>query len=116
MPNPQFVEQKALSLSEVKLVLHDLEKRDEQLNFLSNKTKDYLDAFPPLSNPKREDLLKKLNELGVTRLKEEISAKIVDFLPKNTNDLKVIIQAYNLTLSKKDQDSIVEVVSKFVKE
>ncbi|MFH0700990.1 MAG: hypothetical protein V2A62_00980 [Candidatus Woesearchaeota archaeon] len=116
MPNFQFVEQKPLSLSEVKLTLHELEKRDGQLNFLSNKTKEYLDTFPPLSNPKREELTKKLSELGVTRLKEEIVAKIIDFLPKNNNDLKVIIQAYNLTLSKKDQDSIVEVVSKFVKE
>ena len=116
MANPQFVEQKALSLSEVKEILQEAEKRDNQLNFLSNKTKEYLETFVPLSEKKREELVKKLNELGVTRLKDEITAKIVDFLPKTSNDLKILIQAYNLTLSKKDQDSIVEVVSKFVKE
>jgi DNA-directed RNA polymerase subunit F len=116
MPNPQFVEQKSLSLSEVKEILQEAEKRDNQLNFLSTKTKEYLETFVPLSANKREELAKKLNELGVTRLKDEITAKIVDFLPRNANDLKNIVQAYNLTLSKKDQDSIIEVVSKFVKE
>ncbi len=116
MANPQFVEQRALSLSEVKEILQEAEKRDNQLSFLSSKTKDYLDAFVPISADKREELIKKLNELGVTRLKDEITAKIVDFLPRSANDLKIIVQAYNLTLSKKDQDSIVEVISKFVKE
>ncbi|MBI4980158.1 hypothetical protein HZC30_01205 [Candidatus Woesearchaeota archaeon] len=116
MVNPQFIEQKPLSLGEVKEVLAKIEKRDTQMNFLSNKAKEYVQTFPPLSEKKREELHKKLAELGVTRLKEEVIAKITDFVPKDINELKVITQAYTLTLSKKDQDSIVEVVSKFVKE
>ncbi|MFA6462213.1 MAG: hypothetical protein WCV90_08180 [Candidatus Woesearchaeota archaeon] len=116
MPNPQLVEQKSLSLSEVKVILQDAEKRDGQLNYLSTKSKEYLETFIPLSPAKREDLIKKLGELGVTRLRDEIVAKIADFLPKTANDLKVVLQAYTMTLSKKDQDSILEVVAKFVKE
>lgn len=116
MANPQFVEQKPLSLGEVKDVLERIGKRDQQLNFLSNKTKEYLDSIVVLSKTKREELSKKLVELNVTRLKEEIMIKIIDFLPKTATELKVLLQGYNLSLSKKDQDSIIEVVSKFVKE
>jgi len=116
MPNPQLVDQKSLALSEVKDILQDAEKRDGQLNYLSTKSKEYLEAFVPLSSSKKEELVKKLNDLGVTRLREEIIAKIADFLPKTPNDLKTVLQAYTVTLSKKDQDSILEVVGKFSKE
>lgn len=116
MPSPQFVEQKSLSLGETKEIITDIEKRDKELGFLSNRTKEYVDTFVTLSPKKREELIKKLNGLGVTRLKEEIVGKIVDFIPKTAVDLKIVLAGYNVTLSKKDMDSIVEVVEKFVKE
>lgn len=116
MPNPQVIDQNSLSLSEVKVILQEAEKRDGQLNYLSTRSKEYLEVFVPLSVSKKEELIKKLGELGVTRLRDEIVAKIADFLPKTVNDLKVVLQAYTMTLSKKDQDSILEVVAKFVKE
>jgi DNA-directed RNA polymerase subunit F len=110
MPSPQFVEQKTLSLGETKDILVAIEKRDEQLGFLSNKAKEYAETFVTLSTKQREELIKKLNGLSVTRLKEEVVGKIVDFLPKNANELKVILSAYSMTLTKKDMDSIVEAV------
>ena len=116
MPSPQFVEQKPLSLGETKEVVAKIEKRDTELGFISNKVKEYLDAFVTLSPKKREELAKKLSGLGITRLKEEIVGKIVDFMPKTAVDLKILISGYNLTLSKKDMDSIVEVITEFVKE
>jgi DNA-directed RNA polymerase subunit F len=116
MPSPQLIEQKPISLGDAKEIITHIEKRDTQLNFISNKTKEYLETFVTISAKKREELAKKLAELGITRLKEDIIAKIIDFMPTEANDLKVILSGYNITLTKKDQDSIVEVVGKFVKE
>ncbi|MBI4983726.1 hypothetical protein HZC32_03720 [Candidatus Woesearchaeota archaeon] len=116
MANPQFIEQKALSLGEVKEILQAIEKRDGQLNYFSNKTKEYLDIMVTLTAHKRQELHKQLANLNLIRLKEEVMVKIIDFLPKNVSDLKVVLQGYNLSLSKKDQESIVEVVSKFIEE
>jgi DNA-directed RNA polymerase subunit F len=47
MANPQFIEEKSLSLVDVKATLQAIEKRDEELNYLSNKAKEYLDHFVP---------------------------------------------------------------------
>ena len=116
MPNPQFIEQKPLTLGEVKSAIEQAEKRDKELGFLSNKTKEYLDNFTVLNASKKEAFTKKLVDLNVTRLREEHIAKIIDFLPKTGNELKVLLQGYNLSLSKKDQDSIIEVVAGFAKE
>ena len=36
MANPQFIEQKSLSLVDVKVKIDEIEKRDKELNYLSN--------------------------------------------------------------------------------
>ena len=114
MPSPGFIEEKPLSLVDVKASLQSIEKRDEELNYLSNKAKDHLDHFVILSPDKKEELSKKLSDLNLTRLKEEHICKFVDFLPKDTEELKVILQSYPLSLSKKDQETIVNAVKDFV--
>lgn len=110
MANPQFIEEKGLSLVEVKTALDKIEKRDTTLNYLSGKSKDYVDSFVTISAAKKGELHKKLTELQLTRLKEEHIAKITDFLPKTVNELKIVLLAYPLSLPKKDQDSIVAAV------
>ena len=116
MTNPQIVEEKPLSLVDTKVLLKKIEKRDEGLNYLSNKAKEYLDAFVILSSKEKGELQKKLVALKLTRLKEEYINKIADFLPKTANELKAVLQAYPLSLPKKDQEAIIKVVKEFVKE
>lgn len=116
MSNPQLVENKPLSLVDVQEILTTIEKRDQQLSYNSNKVKEYLNNFKVLSKQQKDDLCKQLESLNLTRLKEEHFVKIIDFLPQTLNDLKIILQANNVTLPKKDQESIVNVVKEFVKE
>ena len=111
MPAPLFVSETPLALSEVKAVLHAIEKRDGSLNFLSNKAKEQQEIFVSLSKEKKQELYAKLSGLNLTRLKEEYYCKIIDFLPQNLEELKVILQSYPLSLSKKDQESIVGAVT-----
>ena len=110
MPNPEFIEEKGLSLVDVKVAIDKIETRDTTLNYLSQQSKDYLDSFVTLSAAKKGELHKKLQGLELTRLKEEHISKITDFLPKTVNELKIVLLAYPLSLPKKDQDSIVAAV------
>ena len=115
MTSPRFVEESTIDLSEVKSILEGVDKRDEELNYRSNKTKEFLDSFcGALSDKHIVDLRKKLVDLNLTRLKEEHIVKIVDFLPTTAQDLKVVLQAYPLSLPKKDQDAIIDAVKGFV--
>tara|TARA_Y100000310_G_scaffold343806_1_gene453221 strand:- start:1819 stop:2166 length:348 start_codon:yes stop_codon:yes gene_type:complete len=113
MVNPQFVEEKSLSLVDAKVILDKIQKRDEEMNYLSNKAKEYLDGFVILTPKKKEELQKILNDLNLTRLKEDHIMKIIDFLPKTIDDLKVVLQAYPLSMPKKDQEAIVKAVKEF---
>src|SRR3989344_8444560 len=114
MPAPQFVSEAPLALSEVKATLHSLEKRDGSLNFLTNKAKEQQELFVSLSVEKKNALYAKLSGLNLTRLKEEHFCKIIDFLPKNMDELKVVLQSYPISLPKNDQESIVEALKDFV--
>ena len=66
MANPQFIEQTPISLVDVKEQLKKLEKRDKELNYLSNKCKEYTDAFVVLDPKDKEELYKKLVDLNLT--------------------------------------------------
>src|SRR3989344_4782938 len=111
MPSPQYLSETPLALAEVKAILQSVEKRDESLNFLSNKAKEQQEVFATLSKGKKDELYSTLTGLNLTRLKEEHYCKIIDFLPQNLEELKVILQSYPLSLSKKDQESIVAAVT-----
>lgn len=115
MASPQFIEEKPLSLVDTKEILKEIEKRDKELKFLSNKAKEYLEAFVTISPKDKEELHKKLADLSLVRLKEEYMAKIIDFLPTTVNELKVVLQAYPVSLPKKDQEAIIQTVVDFVK-
>ena len=110
MTNPQFIEEENLSLADVKDIMKGIQKRDEELNYRTNKAKEFFEQFDNiLSKSKKKELL----DLGLTRLRKDHMMKIIDFLPTTANDLKIVLQAYPLSLSKKDQDTIVGAVKEF---
>ena len=114
MTNPQFIEEENLSLADVKDIMKGIQKRDEELNYRTNKAKEFFEQFDNiLSKSKKKELLEKLQDLGLTRLRKDHMMKIIDFLPTTANDLKIVLQAYPLSLSKKDQDTIVGAVKEF---
>jgi len=115
MANPQFVEERTVTISEAKTVLQEIEKRDKELTYRSNKTKEFFDNFvKDTAKDRDKELRTKLSTLDLTRLKDEHITSIINFLPTTINDLKVILQAYPLSMPKKDQESIVTVVKEFV--
>ena len=113
MPNPQLIEEKPVTLVDLRADLEKIEKRDKELNYRSNKAKEYIHNFVDLSMEKKEELQKKLIKLDMVRLKEAHIIKIIDFLPKDVDDLKVILQAYPVNMPKKDMDSIITLVKEF---
>ncbi len=116
MTAAKLVESKPVTLTQVKAALDEIQKRDTELGYRSTKVKDFLETFPPvLSIKRKEDLYKKIDALGLTRIREEQIVKIIDFLPQTADDLRVVLAAYPLSLPKKDQDAIVSVIGDFSK-
>ncbi|MBS3118997.1 hypothetical protein J4417_04980 [Candidatus Woesearchaeota archaeon] len=115
MVKPEFLEEKPLTMAEVAAEIKDIERRDTELDFRSNKTKEYLEMVEIISEDKAKKLKKKIEELNFTRLKEVHIVKLIDLLPQTADEVKVILQAYSLNLSKKDMESLAEAIKEFKK-
>lgn len=115
MLKPKILSETPISLSQLKSDLERVKTRDGELNFRGQKTEEHLQIFVKLSVDEANELKKKLDDLQIPRLKEEIIIKLVDLLPANSEDLKVIMQGYNLTLTADNLKKIADVIGEFKK-
>lgn len=104
-----IVEEKPLAMAEVAEKLAEVEKRDKELSFRANKTKEYLSHF--VSKKKVNDIKKKMQGLDIMRLKDRTIIKIIDLMPKDMDSLKVILTGENITLKEDDLKKILEALS-----
>jgi DNA-directed RNA polymerase subunit F len=112
----KILNESPLSAAEVKDELKQIRERDGELNFRATKTEDYLNQLVTLGPKKVKELKKKLEDLKITRLREQHIAKIMDVLPTTEKDVKVLVQGYAITVTKENMKKIADTVKEFVKE
>lgn len=112
--NPEILEKTAMSIPEVKKELKAIQKRDEELNFRSQRTLDYANEFSKLKDKETKELIKKLEELEIPRLKDIHIKKIVDLMPVNDKQLKVIFSSYTITVNSDNIKKIMGVVQEYL--
>ena len=110
MSNLKVVDEKAMSLIKLKEDLELIEKRDEELNFRANRTKEYLNMFVKMDSKEFESLMKKIEELNIPRLKEKHIIKILNVMPENMDSLKAVLSGETITIKDEDIKKIVDVL------
>ncbi len=115
MEEIEIIEETPLSLSEVKKLIKKKEKEGEEPNFRMARTLEYISFFKEINEKKSEELKKKITSLNIPRMKEDILVKILDILPKSTDELKMIMQGHTLTISKENMEKIVKAVKEVYK-
>jgi len=108
MPSFEVLEEKPISMAEMKVLLKGIKERDEELSFRGNKTEEYLGQFVDISDKKALETIQNIRELNIPRLKDEHIVKIVDIWPGNMEELKVVLQGYTITVSKENMEKIVK--------
>ena len=109
MANLEIINEKSLSMQELKDKLDQIKKRDKDLNPREIKTYDYINRFVKKDVKK---LKENLGNIGILRLKDKHINKIIDILPKDIDDLKSILSGENLTLKQEDLGKIIETIKK----
>jgi len=105
----EIIEENPISLVGVKGIL----KGKKELSERELKVKEYIDVFGKLDKKKEAELRKKLNSLEISRLKDRHIVKIIDLLPEDVDDLKVLMSGEPLSLKQEDIKKIVNVVKDF---
>ncbi len=112
--NINTVSQTPISLAHMKLELEKIKTRDTELGFRSTKTDEFLQSLS-LDAKKSDELIKKIETLEIPRLKLEHIIKIADLMPATIEELKVIFQAYTITVSQENMKKIQVLVDEYVK-
>jgi len=113
MARPEVLKETPITIVELKEEIGKIKKRDGELNFRATKTEEYLEQFVSLSQKKTEELKEKIEKLAIPRLKDEHIIKIIDLMPANVEVLKVLLQAYTITVTQENLKKIVGVVQDY---
>lgn len=109
MTDIDVIEQRPITLLELKEKLDSKKSGGKELNFRANKVHTYLEEFT--SGRKNDDVYKKISDLKIQRLKEKHIVKIVDLMPEDLDSLKVIFVGEAITLKPEEQKQILDVVN-----
>jgi len=110
---PKIIEEKPLSMLDVKDMLSKIKKRDEELNFRANKTEEYINSITSLTPKKGQELKEKLTALDIPRLKEQHILKIIDIMPSSMDQLKMLLQGYTVTVNNDNLKKIIDAVAEY---
>jgi DNA-directed RNA polymerase subunit F len=95
-----------LDMEEVKTLLGSLEDSEKK-----KQIEAFIKKFSKIASGKAEQLRKELNDLGLAKLKREDIAKIVDLLPKDSQDLNKIF--VDVSLDEDETNKILEIVKPY---
>src|SRR3989338_10557599 len=112
MAETQIISDTPINSYQLKKELEKIKKRDGELNFRASRTEEYLHQVAVIKNT--DELFDKIMKLNIPRLKEQHVHKIMDIAPTTVNDLKVVLQAYTITLNNESMKKIVDTVSEFL--
>lgn len=107
MTDIKIINEVPLTMAELKEKLAKIEKRDKELTFRANKTKEYLNNFT-IKEKGIAALKKKIEGLNISRLKDRHIAKLIDITPKDTDSIKATLSGEALTLKEEDYQKLLE--------
>jgi len=111
MATTEILAENPISMYELRDELEKIKKRDKELNFRAARTEEYLKQVTTFK--KAPELHEKLVKLNIPRLKENHMKKIIDIMPLTINDLKVVLQAYPVSVNNESLKKIVDTINQF---
>jgi len=110
MADATIISEMPIGMGELKQKLEATKKKEKELNYRANKTLEYLQQLS--INQNSQKMVDELRKLQVPRLKDQHIYKIIDILPTTVDDLKLILQAYTISVNNDNLKKIVDVINK----
>ena len=108
--NFEVLNEEFLSKLDVKKIL----STKTELEMEQKLTKEHVSSYKKLTPAKAEGLKKALKDAGITKLKNDLMVKIIDIVPKNKDDLNVLLQMSVIPFTDEEIEKIFEIVTPYV--
>jgi DNA-directed RNA polymerase subunit F len=114
MAELKIVEDKPISMADLKEELKEIKKRDEELGFRTAKVQEYVDVLKVIKPKEAEEIFNKIHKLNIARFKDMHIFKIIDLMPSNMVELKNITQGLGLSVNNDNLEKILEIVAEYL--
>ncbi|MFH0875771.1 MAG: hypothetical protein V1859_07575 [archaeon] len=111
--NPTIIQEEPVSIYDLAKELKKIKKQDTDLNIRTTKLEEYLNNFAVLKHKDAEDLEKEIVDMQIPRLRDLHIKKILDVCPTSHDEVKQVLSAYPVTISKENLIKIAEAVAKY---
>ncbi len=105
----EVISEELVPMSRARKILEDKAK-EEELGYEQNNALEYLKKFSKLSLKKSEELLKELGKIA--KLKDRHKVNIINFLPEDAEDLRILFSNEVVRLTEDDKKAILSAVKK----
>ena len=113
MIGKNIIKKEEISGVEVKETLEEFSQNYE-LNYEQNVTLNHLARFPRFSLEDSQEIMDKLeNDIG---LRHKVAVHIVDLIPKDLSDLRLIFAKEPTQVSPEEMDKILEILNQYFPE
>lgn len=110
MIGKEVIESEPITGSQVKKILEDFAE-DNELNYEQNLTLNHLARFKRYSVDDAEEIFEKLQDEFDLRAK--VAAHIVDLVPQDLADMRLIFAKEPSNISKEDMEKILELLEQY---
>ncbi len=104
------IEQKPVSLVEVKGMLENAKKNTKELNFRAQKVNNYLNDVVSLDEKKYKYLYEKLSHIESQKLRDRLIVKILDVMPEDMETLKSLFSGETTSLKLEEFKQILDIL------
>lgn len=100
-----------ITLAEAEALLK--KRKEEEMRYEQKASYEYVHKFSELSKKEAKELVEKLLDLDLVKVKKEHAVKIADLLPENKDDLRAIFAKERFSLKSDEMEQILEVVDQY---
>ncbi len=104
------ISEQPISTYDLRNELEKIKGRDKELGFRAAKVDEYLKGFTKLDDSKIQTIKKKIEELNIPRLKPEHICKLIDIMPNDAEDVRLVLSSYSVTLTNENLVKIADVI------
>jgi len=111
----KVISEEPISIYDLKAELEKIKSRDTELGFRAAKVEEYLHNFAKVDEKKVHDLKKKIHDLNIPRLREDQVCKLVDIMPSDLEEVRLVLASYSITVTNENLVKIADVIKEHKK-
>lgn len=112
MIGKEILEEKIIPQAEVREILEEILKNEEEPVYEQKVTLDFLRKFVKISREDAEKAIKELLNLS-EKIKPKIAVKLVDLLPSDEDEVRAVFAKERFTLTNDEVGEILKVLDKY---